>query len=422
MRKRLKVVNFLLMIAVGIFMSGCNGKTQKVNIDNYLQEVSTISIPEGVKIVGMGEATHGNKEFIELKLEVFKTLVKNNGYKVFALEGDFGGCHVVNEYILHGTGSAEEAVKAIGFAVYKTEEMVKLVQWMHEYNASVSESQKLKFYGFDMQRYDNNKNGLLSYIKKVDNEKNSAYESSLLDLNDETVFDQKKDKIQKGLKAIETIISEMEQNKDKYISKSSMGEYNLASQYAICIKENATLRGTSVNYSETRDKYMAEKVRWIFDYEKGNGNNTLFLAGHNGHIEKTSASKAGYTSMGQRLKEVFKDEYYAIATEFYKNTFRVKDSVSGKRKEFSIKNNKSDLMKLFIKSNKEVALLDIKTAAKDEQLNKVLSSKQKMGNVGDEFNGVTKFLSATYTINMVPSNAYNAVIFVRKATPTTMLK
>jgi erythromycin esterase len=403
-------------------MSGCNGKTQKVNIDNYLQEVSTISIPEGVKIVGMGEATHGNKEFIELKLEVFKTLVKNNGYKVFALEGDFGGCHVVNEYILHGTGSAEEAVKAIGFAVYKTEEMVKQVQWMHEYNASVSDSQKLRFYGFDMQRYDNNKNGLLSYIKKVDNEKNSAYEASLVDLNDETVFDQKKDKIQKGLKAIETIISEMEQNKDKYISRSSLREYNLASQYALCIKENATLRGTNVNYSEARDKYMAEKVRWIFDYEKGNGNNTLFLAGHNGHIEKTSASKAGYTSMGQRLKDVFKDEYYAIATEFYKNTFRVNDSISGKRKEFSIKNNKSDLMKLFIKSNKEVALLDIKTAAKDEQLNKVLSSKQKMGNVGDEFNGVTKFLSATYTINMVPANAYNAVIFVRNATPTTMLK
>jgi erythromycin esterase len=403
-------------------MSGCNTKAQSINIDSYLQQVSAISIPEGVKIVGMGEATHGNKEFTELKQEVFKTLVKNKGYKVFALEGDFGGCRVVNEYILNGKGSAEEAVKAIGFAIYKTEEMVKLVEWMQEYNKSVSSEQKLSFYGFDMQRYDHNKNGLLSYIKKVDSEKGSAYETSLTDLNDETVFDQKKDKIEKGLKAIEAIISELEQNKDKYVAKSSIAEYKLAAQYALCIKENSTLRGTNVNYSETRDKYMAEKVQWIYDYEKSKGNNTLFLAGHNGHIEKTSASKAGYTSMGQRLQEVFKEEYFAIGTDFYKNTFRANDSISGERKEFSITNSNSDLMKLFIKSNKEVALLDIKAAAKDEQLSKVLSSKQKMGNVGDEFNGITKFLSATYTINMVPEKAYNAVIFVRNATPSTMLK
>jgi erythromycin esterase len=422
MRKRLKALNFLLMTTVCIFMVGCNTKTKNINTDNYLKEVSTISIPKGIKIVGMGEATHGNKEFLELKQEVFKTLVKNNEYKVFALEGDFGGCQAVNEYILHGTGSAEEAVKAIGFAVYKTEEIVKLVKWMHEYNSSASESQKLSFYGFDMQRYDNNKKGLLSYIKKVDNEKIAAYEASLSDLNDETVFDQKKDKVQNGLKAIETIIGEMEQNKEKYISKSSIREYSLASQYALCIKENATLRGTDVKYTETRDKYMTEKVRWIFDYTKNNNNNTLFLSGHNGHIEKTSANQAGYTSMGQRLKDIFKDEYYAIGIDFYKSTFNCKDSISGKRKEFSITNNESDLIKLFAKSNKSVALMDIKTAAKDENFNKILSAKQKMGNVGDEFNGLTKFLSASYTINMVPANSYDAVIFVRNATPTTMLK
>lgn len=421
MIKKLSTMHFLLIIMLFALMCGCSTKTKNLSLGNYLQDVSVISIPEGVKIIGMGEATHGNREYTQLKEEVFKTLVKEYGYNAFALEGDFGGCQVANEYIQNGTGTAEQAVNAIGFAIYKNQEMIDLVEWMYEYNLSVSASQKLRFYGFDMQRYDNNKIGLLSYIEKVDNEKGPIYIDSLVDLNDETVFDQTKEKVQGGLASIEKIINEMEQNKELYISKSSLSEYNLASQYALCIKENATLRGTNINYSEARDKYMAEKVQWILNYEQNMGYDTLFLSGHNGHIEKTSASLAGYTSMGERLSQIFEEKYFAIGTEFYKSTFLCNDTSSGKRKEFSLKNDKSKLIKLFEKSNRETGLLDIKSAMKDEQLSTILSSKQKMGNVGDEFSGLSKLLSSAYTIKMVPAKAYDAIVFVRNATPSTML-
>ena len=71
----------------------------------YAEQVEDLKIPEKTKIVALGEASHGNAEFQQLKLSVFQNLVENAGIRAFALEGDYGGCEYVNRYI-HG-GEAE---------------------------------------------------------------------------------------------------------------------------------------------------------------------------------------------------------------------------------------------------------------------------------------------------------------------------
>ena len=110
-----------------------------------------IVISSDKRIIALGEATHGNKEFQELKLSIFKKLVEENGVRAFAIEGDFGGCLEVNEYIHGGSGSALEAVKKIGFKIYQTKEMMNLIDYMLDYNMSHLDDD-IRFYGFDMQR------------------------------------------------------------------------------------------------------------------------------------------------------------------------------------------------------------------------------------------------------------------------------
>ena len=49
------------------------GKCADINeFEKYAVTVEDISIPEQAKIVALGEATHGNQEFQQLKLDVFK--------------------------------------------------------------------------------------------------------------------------------------------------------------------------------------------------------------------------------------------------------------------------------------------------------------------------------------------------------------
>ena len=130
--------HFLLFMAISLFVlvTGC-GRGEAVNeAEDYISSIDQIDIPDHVKVIGLGEATHGNIEFQELKKDVFEALVKNENVRVFVLEGDFGGGQQVNQFILTGKGTAEEAVNALDYSIYKTEQMMDLVQWMHDYNCN----------------------------------------------------------------------------------------------------------------------------------------------------------------------------------------------------------------------------------------------------------------------------------------------
>ena len=107
-----KIVLFLGVVAivstyVFIYFGGfTTGKSLDVDeFKMYAKTVDEISIPQECNIIALGEATHGNKEFQQLKLEVFKKLVEENHVRSFALEADCGGCEEVNQYIQGGDGT-----------------------------------------------------------------------------------------------------------------------------------------------------------------------------------------------------------------------------------------------------------------------------------------------------------------------------
>lgn len=417
----MKKKNFLLLVTfiftIMSLFSGCKKETKLAeNMEQYITGIDSITMPDNIKIVGLGEATHGNAEFQILKKEVFEALVKNNGCRIFAIEGDFGGCQKVNNYILNGEGTAKEAVAQIGFSIYRTEEMVDLIQWIHDYNKSLSEPQKIKFYGFDMQRYDNNKEGLLSYIEKINPDMASKYRDLLVDLNDDTVYTQDPSKVKEALKNIENLISEMELNKNRYIKATNEKEYSLALQFAQSIKENATLRDGKVNYSQMRDEYMSNKVKWILEHE---GSDMIFINGHNGHIEKSSASPV-YTSMGNHLADEFGDAYYAIGTDFYNSTFTAVTS-NDEVKNFTL-TNQNELVDQFIDLPGNEYFMDFEKVKSNPILKSIIDEKQPMANIGAEFNDWQGKIKKFYTLNMIPSKAYNGIIVVKNATPRTVIE
>ena len=117
---------------------GTGGCADTGEFSKYAAAVSELTIPDEAQIVALGEATHGNREFQQLRLDVFQVLAEKYGVRAFALEGDFGGCEAINRYIHGAGGTAAEAFSATGFAIYRTEEMENLVEWMREYNASAA--------------------------------------------------------------------------------------------------------------------------------------------------------------------------------------------------------------------------------------------------------------------------------------------
>ena len=109
MKKRI-VTGLLSLTLAASMLAGCglgkgaSGMTKIEGFDEVVTGIENIEIPEGVRIVALGEATHGNSEFQQLKREVFEILNEKHGIKALILEGDFGGCSLVNDYIQGGEG------------------------------------------------------------------------------------------------------------------------------------------------------------------------------------------------------------------------------------------------------------------------------------------------------------------------------
>ena len=103
------------------------------------------------RVVALGEATHGTREFFQLKHRMLEFLVEEMGFRVFAIEANWPECLAINDYVLHGEGDPEEALAGIYFWTWNTEEVLELIEWMRRYNADPAHEQKLKFYGVDMQ-------------------------------------------------------------------------------------------------------------------------------------------------------------------------------------------------------------------------------------------------------------------------------
>ncbi len=277
-----EVFLFISVLFLLLALTGCGRGEAIKDASTYTSTIEDIDIPDDVKIIGFGEATHGNVEFQSLKKDLFQALVKNEDVRVFVLEGDFGGAQQINQFILTGAGTAEEAVKALDYGIYKTDQMIEFVQWMHDYNMTADENNKVYFYGNDMQRYDYSKKGLLDYYEIVNSEEAAEYRAQLEDVTNKTMRDLTNSQLKELDENIDAIIKDLQSNKDAYIKESSKEAYLFAAQYAQIMKQRTQLFLNDSDYMNLRDKYLAENLQWIVEFEATQGHSKVLMSAHNG--------------------------------------------------------------------------------------------------------------------------------------------
>ena len=58
------------------------------------------------RVVALGEATHGTREFFQLKHRILEYLVEEMDFRVFAIEANWPECLAINDYVLFGEGDS----------------------------------------------------------------------------------------------------------------------------------------------------------------------------------------------------------------------------------------------------------------------------------------------------------------------------
>ena len=406
------VVGIILLgiVAVGSIYShfggfGTGPCADETEFMQYADQVDNIKIPEKTKIVALGEASHGNVEFQQLKLSVFQNLVENAGIRAFALEGDYGGCEYVNRYIHGGEGTAEQAAAAIGFAIYRTDEMADLISYMRKYNETAKAGDDLRFYGFDMQNWSYN----LQYLTE-------ACKASGIDVTELKKLEDN-DEADGGYDIEEQTRIIMEIKKE--LQESDAKDIKQADHLADTLLQNISLGkviDSAVEGNALRDQRMAENVMWILSMEEQRGNACIFISGHNGHIERSGNYGTDNRVMGNILSDELGEGYFAIGTDFYKTNCNLPKS-DGKRITHTFYSY-DPLAKAAKKAGYDMCWLDFSKVPQNSKLKEQITDHVSMGSLGEGYSAFfMSIFPQSYRISQSPEKLYDGMIFVADAHP-----
>lgn len=401
------VVGIILLgiVAVGSIYShfggfGTGPCADETEFMQYADQVDNIKIPEKTKIVALGEASHGNVEFQQLKLSVFQNLVENAGIRAFALEGDYGGCEYVNRYIHGGEGTAEQAAAAIGFAIYRTDEMADLISYMRKYNETAKAGDDLRFYGFDMQNWSYN----LQYLTE-------ACKASGIDVTELKKLEDN-DEADGGYDIEEQTRIIMEIKKE--LQESDAKDIKQADHLADTLLQNISLGkviDSAVEGNALRDQRMAENVMWILSMEEQRGNACIFISGHNGHIERSGNYGTDNRVMGNILSDELGEGYFAIGTDFYKTNCNLPKS-DGKRITHTFYSY-DPLAKAAKKAGYDMCWLDFSKVPENSKLKEQITDHVSMGSLGEGYSAFfMSIFPQSYRISQSPEKLYDGMILL----------
>lgn len=280
---------------------------------------------EGVRVVGLGEATHGTHEFFRLKHRLLEYLATELGFTLFAIEANFSEAQAVNEYVLTGKGDPAQALAGLYFWVTDTEEVLDLIKWMRAYNADRRHPRKLQFQGIDMQFTPAATRAVLEYLGKVDPAYRDRVEGPLSPLLERDALGtspgpEREKKLAPFVPLIREIATRLATRREAYSRRSSPREWALASRHARVLGQFVELN--QVGYAEgfaLRDRAMAENAQWIL--EQAGPEAKMVLWAHNGHVGAWR-DRLTVPTLGKHLREAFGRAYYAFGFAFDEGSFQ----------------------------------------------------------------------------------------------------
>lgn len=274
------------------------------------------------RIVALGEATHGTSEFFTMKHRLTEFLVIEMGFTIFAVEAPWPATKVINHYVHTGEGMLSEVIQGLSFWVWKTREVLDLIEWIRDYNTRPGVT-PVSFQGFDMQvgLDDIAVNQVLAYVNTVDSDAVERFEGYYAAFPHD--FSATADDA--DLEGAQAAFADLIDHRDEFVQQSSSGEFEeiLHTARMIVQSEERLLGQDVLERGEIRDQYMAENVAWLLDQAGPEARMALWA--HNVHVAAAplvAGDGALFTGMGSHLREHYEEELVAVGFDFFSGNFR----------------------------------------------------------------------------------------------------
>ena len=415
-----------IIIAISVFIAGYIAVMLLINAGAVMsssrkipeiEEVGTtlddMVIPSDVRVVGIGEATHGNVEFQVAKLDMLKKMISDGNCRCIAFEISVGEGAMINSAI-HGNGAhLTELVGELDYPLYDTQQIIDLLAWMREFNKGRSYDNSVMFYGIDMQGAYTS----IEYLCEFAEIHPEAFREGEIDKLSALAYPDADYAAERGFFV----------NLYEHISKSNNTDYMIASMAVNTVLQSIDSPSFDEDanaYGEYRDNCMALNVQSISRIEEHRGYSQVLVTAHNGHIMKGGSASYGETAMGQRIDDLFEGKYFCIGTEFYNTVVNIHtagtydDEYERKDHEFC----SQDILAYqarFFEDGKYVLVFDDIT----EDYSRIYNLIHEDNFTGCAGEGYTVYMDLykSYRVKMKVAERYDAMIYYYETTPIRCL-
>lgn len=378
-------------------------------------------------LVGLGESTHGTREFQRLKHRLVRYLVEQKGFTHLLLEASSPNADEINRYVLTGQGDPVKLLSGLRFWIWNTQEMLDLIRWMRGWNAAAPADRRVQFHGIDIQQPGPALDSVETFIAQVDPARSDEVRSRY------ACFDPYKSKgatfgapmtiyaarlatsraaCAAGAREVRDLLV---QNAAAYAPRSSAERVALVLHAARLVQQweamatNSTASG-SLAASRSRDSSMAENVRWYRD-RAGSGARLVIWA-HNEHIRRSSLL------LGRHLQTAYGSEYLAVGLAHgggVVNAVYGNGTVQAVRPELP---PATWLERAFLRTNKPLLLFDARRIPQGGARSAPFAGPITMQMIGSTYSLSSP--SGFPVTTALPAH-FDALLFVESTTETTLL-
>jgi len=278
----------------------------------------------GARIVALGEATHGTREFSQLKHRMLEFLVTQMGFSIFSIEGSMPEAYRLNDFVLKGEGDPAKLLKG-PLTLWDTQEVLDTVLWMREYNRSGKG--RVEFTGFDMQ----NPRAAIEIVRDFVAKTDAEYMPALARTSEMALALNPRAVDPTIAVEWEKVVTHLESLRPRAGIEWAIQNSRVVLQ---CLQWAANLMEPQVSMA-MRDTSMAANVKWILDQST---DAKIVLWAHNFHVMTGPLypnQPGPGDSMGAVLRKMYGDKLVTFGFAFNQGSFRAR-SMNGTMQTFTV--------------------------------------------------------------------------------------
>lgn len=307
--------------------------TNKTDLDSLVTAIGD------AQFVLLGEASHGTSEYYTWRTKISERLIKEKGFSVIAVEGDWPDCYQINKYIKGASSQKSTEAVLRQFRRWPTwmwanTEVASFMSYLQHHNIEAKEM--VSFYGLDVYSLWDSLSAVLTYLEEKAPDAVTAarkayacfepHSSNLQAYAYMTQF-----LSQSCTEEVIAMLVELHSKRIELMQKGKESFFN-AEQNALVVKNadayyRVMLAGGATSWN-VRDRHMMETLNRVRAYH---GNDTKIIVwAHNTHVgdaRATDMTGAGMVNIGQLVREEYgKEDTHIVGFGSYEGTVIAADA------------------------------------------------------------------------------------------------